>query len=267
MSGLFHRFFYVPKYGKISDQVMMARLVTMVVTVVLCLAAMGIAAYAYFSHDVASEKSVISSANFETTVKIQVDDQNGENVTVVTSNYQTHIAELKADTDYFITVKPTARSSAKTGFMIITAENCDVRYHTQQLGKDGAGNTESITFTIRPSADTVVTFLAHWGTSSYYGYAIDSEQYIRNNETVNLTVQTQSEPPVNGAAVLDNTEATTDTISPTDETTVPPATENMPPEATENTIPEATEFDEPAETEGTLPTDETTGTPATEAIA
>lgn len=234
MKDLFHKFFYTPKYGKISDQVMIARLATMVVTVVLCLAAMGIAAYAYFSHDIASNKNMITAAHFEANVKIQVNDKSGEPVTVITSNYQTHIAELKANTKYFITLSPTARSTAKTGFMIITAENCNARYHTAQLGKDGAGLTETITFYLTPTADTKVTFLAHWGTSSYYGYATDNENYIQSGESVTMHI---------GSSV---TQAS---------------------ESTDATTPDPTDMTEPTETEGTSATEETTETTATESNA
>ncbi len=235
MVNLFRKFFYIPQYGKIDDKVMVTKVVTSVVTVILCLAAMGFSAYAYFSHDLTSGSNTLKGAKFDVKVQIQLDDANGEAVTVVTSNYKTHTAELEAGKTYFITAQHTSASTAKTGFLIITAENCNTRYHTMQLGKDGAGLTETITFYLKPTADTKVTFLAHWGTSSYYGYAVDNQNYIQNEEPVTMNIT----PPDEQAS--EDTNATTATpADPTDMT-------------------------EPAETEGTSATDETTETTTAEA--
>ena len=234
MVNLFRKFFYVPQYGKIDDKVMVTRVITSVVTVILCLAAMGFSAYAYFSHDLTSATNTLKGAKFDAKVQMQLNDANGETVTVVTSNYKTHIAELKAGQTYFITAQHTSASTAKTGFLIVTAENCNTRYHTVQLGKDGAGLTETITFCLTPTADTKVTFLAHWGTSSYYGYATDNENYIQSGESVTMHIGTSVTQASEGA---------------------------------DATTPDPTDMTEPTETEGTSATEETTDTTATEADA
>jgi len=192
---LYREFFYIPKHGKIREKVMLMRVVMTVAITIFCLAAMGITAYAYFSYNVTSASNVIKAATFETNVNIQITDENGEAVEVITSNYKSHVATLKANTTYFVTLKPTDKSTAKTGFVIVTADGCDKSYHTQQLGVDGDITRPQITFTLVLGADTKVMFLAHWGTSSYYGYNSDSEQYIKQGETIQI--------PVNGVAVSD----------------------------------------------------------------
>lgn len=196
MRKLYKEFFAIPENGKIHDKVMIGRLVITIVATIVCLATMGLSAYAYFSHDVISANNVIKAAHFETNVKIQITDETGEAVQVITSNHKSHLAELKANTKYFITLKPTERSTAKTGFVVVTAEGNSTAYHTQQLGVDGALTRDQITFCLILGADTKVTFLAHWGTSSHYGYNNDSEAYILQGETVLI--------PVNGIAPTTN---------------------------------------------------------------
>lgn len=212
MRKLYREFFYIPKHGKIREKVMLMRVVMTVAITIFCLAAMGITAYAYFSYNVTSASNVIKAATFETNVNIQITDENGEAVEVITSNYKSHVATLKANTTYFVTLKPTDKSTAKTGFVIVTADGCDKSYHTQQLGVDGDITRPQITFTLVLGADTKVMFLAHWGTSSYYGYNSDSEQYIKQGETIQI--------PVNGVAVSDVQDDNTKEPT-TSETTTP----------------------------------------------
>ena len=200
MRNLYREFFYVPENGKVRDKVMLTRVAVTVISIVICLASMGITAYAYFSYNVASEINVIKAANLETSV--QITDSNGEVVKVITSNYKSHLASLKGGAEYHVTIKPTARSTAKTGFVIITADGCMNRYHTQQIGQDGDANTPSIAFSLILGADAEVTFLAHWGTSSYYGYeSANNDLYVTHGETFII--------PVNGKVPGGNTESST----------------------------------------------------------
>ena len=231
MRKLFKELFYVPKYGKVREKTMLAQVVATVTIIVICLAAMSFTAYAYFSHNVSSSHNIIKSANFETNVKIQIKTNTGETIPVITSNYKSHIANLQANTTYFLTLIPTERSTARTGFVIVTAEGCEDRYHTEQLGVVGDSYTHALTFYLVPSADTKVTFLAHWGTSSFYGYEdTGNELYIKQDETVNISI---TETP-------DTSEPTTTPVVtvPTDPTvTAPTVTE---PTVTAPTVTEPT---------------------------
>ena len=189
MRKLYEEFFHVPKHGKIREKVMLMRVARTVIMIILCLVAMGVTAYAYFSHDFTSASNKIQSANFETNINIKITDENGEAAEVITSNYKSHVATLEANTKYFITLKPTERSTAKTGFVVVSAEGCEKTYHTQQLGVDGEITRQQITFSLVLDEDAKVTFLAHWGTSSYYGYNSNAEQYIISGETVQISVR------------------------------------------------------------------------------
>ena len=254
MRKLFHSFFYVPKYGKVAEKVMMARMVTTVVTVVMCLAAMGIAAYAYFSCDIASDVNIIKSANFETTVQIQITDQNGafaETIPAITSNYKSYKVNLEAGKVYTITVEPTQSNTAKTGFIIVKSKNSDTVYHTQQLGIDtnaAGGATPAITFQLMLTGADEVYFLAHWGTSAHYAdYQEKGENdslYITQGETVTLSVN---------VAVTESSE---------DATSTPQASE---PGLQDPSIPTDETTGTPTDETTGMPTDEITETSATEA--
>ena len=187
MRKLYREFFYVPKHGKVGEKVMATRIFTTAAVIVLCLIAMGTTAYAYFSYNLASANNKIQSANFGVDVDIQVTDGEGASVEVTPGLGNAHIADLKAGTEYLVTLTPAQTGRATTGFVIVTAEGFSARYHTQQLGKNGEENTESLSFNLIVGADAQVTFQAHWGTSSYYGYENDNaEKYITQGETVRI---------------------------------------------------------------------------------
>ncbi|MBO5508065.1 MAG: hypothetical protein J6A00_09945 [Bacteroides sp.] len=262
---------------------MLTRVAMTVMIVIMCLAAMSITAYAYFSYNITSGSNIIKSASFYTDVTVQVAAEDGtavDTITTNTSDHKSHSAELSANKTYTITVKHNDRSTAQTGFVIVTAEGCETKYHTQQLGRDGDGNTYTITFKLTPGANTVVTFRSHWGTSTYYGYAGDSdnniEEYILDGEDIELVisglkpnkVSAQSEDTTDKSeestiTPSTSTNTTTGTETPSTQTsgsTTTPSTETSTP--VETTPPETTGTSEPTST--TEPTTQTTESASTE---
>ena len=296
MRKLYNEFFYIPKYGKIREKVMLARVAMTVVIMVVCLAAMSITAYAYFSHNVTSGFNTIKAASFYTDVTVQITAEDGtvvETITTNTSDHKSHSAELSANKTYTITVKHNDRSTAQTGFVIVTAEGCETKYHTQQLGRDGDGNTYTITFKLTPGANTIVTFRSHWGTSSFYSdfkeIGENDERYIIDGEEIKLIVGGVAPSAENGASgetepagettttpttdtstgtepsdTTSTTTESTETSEPTDSTTEPSTSTVTEPTVTEpaTTEPATTDTTESTETQ---PAEETTGTPTTEA--
>ena len=65
MKKLYNEFFYIPKYGKVKEKVMLMRTALTVVIMVVCLFAMSFTAYAYFSHNVTSGSNIIKAAYFD----------------------------------------------------------------------------------------------------------------------------------------------------------------------------------------------------------
>ena len=292
MRKLYNEFFYIPKHGKVREKVMLTRIAMTVTIVIMCLAAMSITAYAYFSYNITSGSNIIKSASFYTDVTVQIAAEDGtavDTITTNTSDHKSHSAELSANKTYTITLKHNDRSTAQTGFVIVTAEGCETKYHTQQLGRDGDGNTYTITFKLTPGANTVVTFRSHWGTSTYYGYAGDSdnniEEYILDGEDIELVIS-GSKPNKVSAQSEDTTDKSEEsTITPSTNTTIgteTPSTQTSESTTTPSTEPSSTTTEpatqttepvvtEPASTESTTETQsvtensETTGTTTTEA--
>ena len=277
MRKLYNEFFYIPKYGKIREKVMLTRIAMTITIVIMCLAAMSITAYAYFSHNVTSGSNTIKAASFYTDVTVQIADADGnavETITTNTSDHKSHSASLDANTTYTITVQHNARSTAQTGFVIITADKCETKYHTQQLGRDGEGNTYTITFELTPGANTVVTFRSHWGTSSFYAdfkeIGENDERYIINGDDVKLTIDGVA--PSDGTKASDNTESKGETTTtPTTDTTTPttgtgsstPTNETTTSETTGTSEPTSTTEPSSSETETTTQTPEPAATETT----
>ncbi len=211
MRKLYDDFFDVAEDEKISDKVMMTRTVMTVVVMVVCLAAMSISAYAYFSCNLTSNMNTIKAANFGTDVSISITstDTFGDDPTIEKVDDRTQKATLTAGYTYQVKIEKTG--TAQTGFCIITAENDEIgSYHTQQIGVDVNQPNEtknSITFTLTVTNDTTITFYAHWGTSSYYPaysqrgtndvlYITDGEAVTMNIKSTNsITPQQNTEQP------------------------------------------------------------------------
>ena len=173
MKELYNKYFHVPESGKISEKVMLTRVVTTVVLVIFCLIAMSISAYAYFSYNLVSDNNVIRTAEFNATIVVTdvtvVADPAGETPIDDSGNYL-----LKKGNKY--TVSIAKGGNATTGFCIveIVIGDSTVKYHTAQLGADGDNERLNLNFTFDLSeltdSDTVtVKFTPHWGTSSNYG--------------------------------------------------------------------------------------------------
>ncbi len=272
MRKLFNEFFYIPKHGKIREKVMLARIAATITIIVMCLIAMSFSAYAYFSHNIISGSNIIKAANFETNVQVQIKDSGGnviETITPITSNYKSHkVQGLECNKFYTVTITPTDKSTAKTGFVIITAEGCEKTYHTQQLGVDesvAGGETRRIEFELMITEKTDVIFVAHWGTSSYYDDYKDKgdqeELYITNGDKVTMDVDNSDKSNLNKEDNKDSGNSSDDknvnNITPPTTEATPPSTEQTQP--AESTTPETTETSEPATEAGT-----TTTAPATE---
>ena len=207
MRKLYNEFFYVSEGENVRDKVILTRVVVMVTTVIVCLAAMSFSAYAYFSYNITSDSQIVKAARFEADVLIHITDDYGEALVVdtTTNDHQTHKVVLEAGKVYTVTIMPTENSTAKTGFMVVTAKGCGETYHTQQLGVDtgkSSGMTGSVTFRLMVTDQSEVCLLAHWGTSSYYdrykNTADEEGLYITEGEEIKMIVNGYKEPNVSG---------------------------------------------------------------------
>ena len=209
MRKLYNEFFYIPKCGKIRGKVMLARNALTIAIVVMCLAAMSITAYAYFSYNVTSGSNTIKAASFYVDVEVQItgDDETtveDSNITpIISDNKNFVVSGLEVGKWYKFTVTKSEKSTAQTGFVVVSAEGSPVIYHTQQLGVDKSVSgeyTSAITFKMMITDETDVILVAHWGTSSYYSeYQIDNvddEQYIILDDEIKMIVNEYTEPNI-----------------------------------------------------------------------
>ena len=203
MRKLYNEFFHISKDGQISEKVMLVRITAMAIVMILCLLAMSVSAYAYFSYNVTSGTTTIKAATFE--VDVSVSDTVGADIPVTTQikdNLTYQVAQLNAGVTYSVNISHSQNSTANTGYVIITADDCADKYHTQQLNKVITRSTNAISFNIKPSAATTIYFLTNWGTSSYYDQLKDTTHLLYNvtqskvveDEVIELNVES-AEPP------------------------------------------------------------------------
>lgn len=198
--------FYVPKYGKVSDKVLISRLTVHITIIIMCLISMSLSAFAYFSSSVTSGSNTIKAAYFD--VEITVDD------TSLSKDGNQFMKELAANTEY--SIKITKKGTAKTGFVVIKIG--EKAYHTDQLGD---GDT-TLHFTLKLASAQIVSFVPYWGTSSNYSQISsikEIDEYIADGETVNVATMTVDSAPLDTTEtpeLVEQTEATEATDAATD---------------------------------------------------
>lgn len=210
MRKLYNEFFYIPKHGKVREKVMLTRIAMTVTIVIMCLAAMSITAYAYFSYNITSGSNIIKAANFEANVSIT--DSNNDPVTV-TKDGKVQTANLDAG-KYTIELTK-GNSTADTGFCVISIG--DKTYYTDQIGVDVKKDLTDATvkFDLWLSSPTKLEVLSHWGTSVYYGFNIDENYIVNSNSTREIVIGN----PVNGASNSDEEKENTSDEKTKTETT------------------------------------------------
>lgn len=232
MRKLYQEFFQVPENGKISEKVMLARVTLSVVVVIMCLAMMSLTAYAYFSHNVASNSNTIQMANFSAKITIYEAPSNG---TQTTQNEETQLAQTEATQQPQVKEIPVERkgryqiatlpkgtynieltkgsSTAKTGFCVLTVGSTEryVEYYTAQIGADAvlAITDAKVTFTLTVPEEMELRVLSHWGTSSYYGYGSTSTLITEKDDDFYI----ESDDVIDVGAALDRAEGKTPTTS------------------------------------------------------
>ena len=191
MKSWYREFFEVKDGEQVREKVLVSRMFVAVLLIVIGLAAMSLSAFAYFSHEASSGVGMLTTANFDAVITAVSNDPSQTPVTVEASGSKTYRAALDAGVTYRISVRHSVDSSASTGFLILHLDGSDIRYHTAQIGRSGNSHTDELTFYVTLDAPADLVFLAHWGTSSYYGYASNGQDptdfYITEGETVALS--------------------------------------------------------------------------------
>ena len=209
MIRLCKNLFYKPKYGSDADSIMLKHLFSTVTVVLVCLAAISLSAYAFFSYSVTSGTNTIQSSSFSTTVTIQGSDE----AVITQGDIQRY--RFKVPGAYTVTITADSGTTG-TGYCIVTVN--DTPYYTQQLGKDlnaPGGERNEISFVLEVQTSATVNFASRWGTTSYYNSETENTLYIKNTNP--LTVIT-----INGTENISNTpEETKPVETKPEETTTP----------------------------------------------
>lgn len=184
MKKIYEEFLKIPKNEKIRDKVMMTRISLSIATMVLCLGAMGITAYAYFSCNITSAVTTIQSARYTLDVEVkevvQTGDENAGVATIaedavsegVTEGNVTENAEL-------VVITPDAE-----GYYVFenvaTEENPEVK---DRIYEFVLTKPETSTATVGYGKFEVVTDV-NWDGSKQLYYTTPIGNYLENGQTV-----------------------------------------------------------------------------------
>ena len=190
LKTLYDEYFGVRDGENISEKVLLTRLTVGVSLILMCLIAMSVSAFAFFSADQSSKINTIKPAHFD--AEVVVTNLNGEQMAVypLTNGNRGYFVNLMGETAYRVTV--TNSGDTTTGFCVLSAEGGDGVYHTHQLWKDEGLGNKSISFDVKLTEGSTLYILPHWGTSSHYdaykNQGVDSKYYIDNGDTIVITV-------------------------------------------------------------------------------
>ena len=241
---------------KIKDSTIVAAVFRSVFVIFACLVAMSLTAYAYFTHNVASEASVVKAANFGVDVIIRYADSENNEVTELRSNGDPWSVNLPAGAECEVTL--TGTGTASTGYCIMSLQNGETnKYFSRQLGVDvskASGTSGALHFELKVHQPTVVTFAARWGTSSHYtnDNGQNDPAYITDGDVITIgTASKTDEEKQSSEESAESTEPTQTTEATESARTTEPTQATEPTEPSEDeTLPQETLPIETIETSG-----------------
>ncbi len=193
-------------------------------------------AYAYLSRVISTGSKTLETACFFTDISVY--DVNNTPVDVeISEDGITSIATLEPDIKYQIILSPSAKSTAKTGFVYLTADICSNIFFTPQFkGSEDQDpeNTDvtSFKFSLKVEKKTQVSFISHLGRAENY------------TKFLMASSEEESSPQL----LIDNTEYTLTATGTSLSETPAPVTTTAPPVATPTSEPSASPTALPAET-------------------
>lgn len=213
MRKIYQKYFEIPEENKgiMGEHVFFARLAVSIVCIVLCMSAMGFSAYAYFTASVSSNMNQIQAANYSLSVQspIQlVNDRGSVAADLTNSNKYTMTQPGMYD---FTLIKS---GNASTGYCKIFINGNEVAV-TKQIAED------TLTLRIKTAQETVVEFVACWGT---YG---SEERFDENHKMIivdsggNISVVAKTDAATVSAPVVTSEPAATSAL---ESTSVPEST-------------------------------------------
>ena len=190
------------------------RAISAAVTVLLCVSATALTAYAYFSATVYSSSTLVRSATFQIEIRVTPDEET--QYTQVTVDAFTQQVILTPGS-YTLTLALRENSTANTGFCRV--EIGDRVYCTGQMSDSIEGLSSALTWRVLVSEETAVSVSARWGTCANCSAG---EQLLSSGMELDLRApETPAMPSVEEQPTEAPTEAATEapTEAPTEEAT------------------------------------------------
>ena len=185
MKAFYDKFYRVYDDKKISDTVIIFRIIVTVIIILSCLAVMTFAGYAYYEYDLMIKVNTIQSATFEVNVTVADNENNPVEMEKRNGYYIPKSGYLTKDKEYTVTISRTENSSAETGYCRVRLfkGNNESIFYTIQLDADTP--TQEVTFTVNPSEDFKFQITPNWGTSSCWAEENFSDCII-NGKIINF---------------------------------------------------------------------------------
>ena len=238
MRKIYQKYFALPEEGKgiMGEQVFFARLAVSIVCIVLCMSAMGFSAYAYFTASVSSSMNQIQAANYSLSVQSPIKLVNDRGSVAADSTNPNKYTMTQPGMYDFTLIKS---GNASTGYCKIFINGNEVAV-TKQIAED------ALTVRIETAQETVVEFVACWGTYSSEERFDEVGRMVVVDKDKNVSVVTKTDvatvsainntPVVTSESVAtstpESTSAPSATITPSENQDV---TATEPPTPTENT--------------------------------
>jgi len=185
VKAFYDKFYRVYDDKKISDTVIIFRIIVTVIIILSCLAVMTFAGYAYYEYDLMIKVNTIQSATFEVNVTVADNENNPVEMEKRNGYYIPKSEYLTKDKEYTVTISRTENSSAETGYCRVRLfkGNNESIFYTIQLDADTP--TQEVTFTVNPSEDFKFQITPNWGTSSCWAEENFSDCII-NGKIINF---------------------------------------------------------------------------------
>jgi len=185
VKAFYDKFYRVYDDKKISDTVIIFRIIVTVIIILSCLAVMTFAGYAYYEYDLMIKVNTIQSATFEVNVTVADNENNPVEMEKRNGYYIPKSDYLTKDKEYTVTISRTENSSAETGYCRVRLfkGNNESIFYTIQLDADTP--TQEVTFTVNPSEDFKFQITPNWGTSSCWAEENFSDCII-NGKIINF---------------------------------------------------------------------------------
>lgn len=185
MKKIYEEFLKISKNEKIRDKVMMTRISLSIATMVLCLGAMGITAYAYFSCNITSAVTTIQSARYTLDVEVKEVVQTGNENAGVATVAEAVVSEGATESNASENVQPIVITPNEEGYYVFenvsTEENLEVTDKTYEFV---LRKSEEATASVGFGKFEIITDVNEADSSTQLYYTTPIGEYLENGQSV-----------------------------------------------------------------------------------